>query len=127
MSYMNGDEHSAETNLRPGELRLEDHGSSVRQEVFLTGELDIASAPELQSAIDRFWAEGVQSIVLDLSRLGFIDSSGLRTIIHVQEECKHRGCELSIVPGRPSVQRLFALAGLSEHLPFLETTDEQVA
>ena len=45
-----------------------------------TGELDMLTAPALQQRVDGFLAEGA-SLVIDLSRLSFVDSAGMRTLL----------------------------------------------
>jgi anti-anti-sigma factor len=89
------------------------------QTLILTGELDMASAPELAGAVARFGMSRRTSLVLDLRKLAFIDSSGIRAILAARELCAEQGCEFMLVPGqREHVQRVFELCGLLDHLPF---------
>ncbi len=83
-----------------------------------TGELDLATAPALQEKLSRACAIGTQGVVLDLSELEFIDSTGVRAILAALADAESRGCELSLVPGPDRVQRVFDLTGLAERLPF---------
>jgi anti-anti-sigma factor len=117
-------EGSGTSPLRPGELRLELQRKDVRHQVLLTGELDIASAPTLEAMIGGLCADGASEIVLDLGRLMFIDSFGLGTIIHVRDVCGQHQCDFSLVPGPPSVHRLFELTGLTERFLFKEKIAE---
>lgn len=86
----------------------------------LTGELDLASAPTLQGAIASLTAamNGTRAITLDLSRLQFIDSTGLHAILTTQELCQANGYEFSLVPGPRNVQRLFEITNLVDALPW---------
>lgn len=84
----------------------------------LSGELDIASVPAVHAAVDRLSPDRTQAIRIDLSRLKFIDSTGLATIVLVSKICEQHEYGFSLVPGSPTVQRLFELTGLIDVLPF---------
>lgn len=82
------------------------------------GELDLASAPALEQELSRACANGAPCVVLDLSALRFIDSTGVRAVLAGVVDARSRGCELSLLPGPAPVQRVFELTGLAELLPF---------
>jgi anti-sigma B factor antagonist len=84
----------------------------------LSGELDIAPAADLEAMVLKLCADRVRGIVIDLSRLTFMGSTGLRLILSTREMCAQSGCEFFVVPGPPSVQRLFELTGLLDSVPF---------
>jgi anti-sigma B factor antagonist len=84
----------------------------------LVGELDIATAPELQASIDRLCEDGAREIVLDLHELSFIDSTGLRLILISGETCGRHGCDFSLTRAQPRAQRLFELTGIMGRLAF---------
>ena len=89
------------------------------QVLLLSGELDIAEVPRLEAAVDRALGEQeTAAITIDLRRLEFIDSSGLAAIVHVSGVCAKRGYDFELIAGRPEVQRLFEITGLSSVLPF---------
>ncbi|MDX6678985.1 MAG: anti-sigma factor antagonist [Solirubrobacteraceae bacterium] len=77
--------------------------------VELTGELDIASADELEREIRELRADGVACVVIDLRGVDFLDSTGLRTLISLRNAAKRAGHGLVVVPGPPRVQRIFEL------------------
>lgn len=86
------------------------------------GELDLASAPVLEARIDER-IDDVSHLVLDLSRLRFIDTSGMRLVLQQQAACARAGRRLSLVQGPPPVQRLFEIAGVRDRLPFVADAD----
>ena len=65
----------------------------------LRGDLDLATAPEVVEAIDSI-ADSYGRLVLDLSKLAFIDSTGVRVLVRSKEELARHGVqmELSQVP-----------------------------
>ena len=89
-----------------------------RHRLVLVGELDIAPVADLETRVLRLCAEGASSIVIVLSRLTFMGSTGIRMILAAREACAERGCEFFVIPGPPSVQRLFEITGLLDQLPF---------
>ena len=89
----------------------------------MVGELDIASSPILHAAVTRAMDNGGRALRLDLRELRFIDSTGLHAILTARELCRADGRELLLIPGPPSVQRLFELTNLLEALPFANPED----
>jgi anti-sigma B factor antagonist len=84
-------------------------------EIALTGELDFSTVSRFRTVLEE--VASFEYVVLDLSSLGFIDSSGLRAILELQASLKGKP-RLEVIPGTPDLQRIFAVTGLSEVLPF---------
>jgi anti-anti-sigma factor len=99
------DEFEADIEVRGGDLW-----------VLPQGDLDIAGAPELEEALSLALASDAASIVIDLRGLGFVDSTGLRTLI--QAHAGEGGERISFVAGNDHVQGILRLSGLLETLPF---------
>jgi anti-sigma B factor antagonist len=106
--------------LEPDDFTIQADAHGDRHTLVLTGELDLASAPILEAATARLCADGASEIVVDLSGLAFIDSTGLRTILSSMSLCEEHLCNFWLIPGPRAVQRLFELAGILERLPFRE-------
>jgi anti-sigma B factor antagonist len=83
----------------------------------LTGELDLAGAPELASALTDVKQAG-RPLVVDLRELEFIDSSGLGVLVRFNNAAVTDGFEYSVIAGPPPVHRAFVLSGLDQALPF---------
>jgi anti-sigma B factor antagonist len=101
---------------RRRELGLREHARDGRHTVALNGELDLGTASQLETAIDRICDDGAREIVLDLRELSFIDSSGLRATLACRKVCESRGCEFSLTSVQAPVRRVFELTGLVERL-----------
>jgi anti-sigma B factor antagonist len=81
------------------------------------GELDIATAPSLERALHEVATPG-RRVLLDLSGLQFMDSTGLRVIVRAANAARKDGWELRLRQGPPPVRRVFELSGLGAALPF---------
>lgn len=79
----------------------------------------MASIEVVQDAMAELDHDPPARLVLDLSRLSFIDSSGLRLVVFLHARCEEEGSPaLEIRPGPPAVQRVFELTGVIGRLPF---------
>ena len=90
----------------------------------LRGELDLASAPLLQTEIQNSEIAAAGMLVLDLQELKFIDSTGLRVLLAAHESSRERGQEFAITPGSPQVQRLLSITSVTDHLHVIASPDE---
>src|ERR1700722_9986214 len=113
--------------MKASELGIGVTRSDDRYTLLLTGELDLASAPAIEQLLPELCADGADEIVLDLSQLAFIDSTGLRTILTGMAICEKHICHFWLIPGTSAVQRVFELTGLGEKLPFREPHRRPVA
>jgi len=84
------------------------------------GALDVSTAPVLRGKVEELRAAGFKRVLLDLSGLEFMDSSGVHLTLALDAEARSDGFTLGLVPGPEPVQRLFALTETIERLPFTE-------
>ena len=83
----------------------------------LTGELDIGSTPILENRLTSFRVKKT-AVMLDLSQLEFIDSTGLHLLIRALGDARIDGWRLEIAPDiAPRVMRLFKLVHFDRLLP----------
>ncbi len=54
--------------------------------------------------------------MLDLRRLSFVDSTGLRIILAARNRCLERGQQLAVTRGSEQVERLLSVTGMADHL-----------
>jgi anti-sigma B factor antagonist len=92
--------------------------SDAKRTLVLSGEVDLLAASDLREEIRRLCAEKPAALVLDLRRVTFMDSAGLRATISAYELCRKGGYGFSVIPGPRQVQRLFELTGLASILGF---------
>jgi anti-sigma B factor antagonist len=82
------------------------------------GDMDLASAGEIEAHLQRLHADGAKRLVLDLRRVGFMDSSGLSLILRWDAASRADGFALGLIQGPPAVEQLFELTGLLGRLSF---------
>ena len=83
--------------------------------VVLEGDLDVATARELEAVL----ATRSGPVVVDLRKLSFIDLAGLRMLLEADARSRQNGMNLRFIPG-PVVRRLFELAELPDRLAYVE-------
>lgn len=81
------------------------------------GELDIESVPLLAAEFEAAERGDAELIVLDLSGLTFVDSTGLRFLLGASDGCGGEGGRLRILEGSEPLERLLDIVGLRERLP----------
>ena len=82
------------------------------------GELDMATIGVVEQELRQLQRAGSRSLVLDLSGLTFMDSTGLHLAMRWASEAAQDGFTFEIEPGPPAVMRVFALAEMTHGLPF---------
>jgi anti-anti-sigma factor len=87
--------------------------------IALAGECDLGQQERFQAAVREVLAARPECVVLDLSHLSFIDSSGIQAVVEFSKTAQRDRLHLVICPGPRQVQRVFALCGLTSQLPFV--------
>lgn len=108
----------APTDQEGLKIIVRQHGTTTA--IQLHGEWDLAGLPSICRAISKVMESAPECVVLDLSQLEFIDSSGLHATTELTEHAAAQNTRLLIVPGSAPVQRLFEITGLLDRLPFVD-------
>src|SRR4051812_1039323 len=96
-------------------IEIEPSRGQVR--VTVRGELDVAGAPQLEAVVEQA-CRADRLVILDLSRLQFIDASALGLLMRAAEATSRTGAELALLPS-PAVWRLLSLCALHDRFRFL--------
>ncbi len=75
------------------------------------GELDLASVEEVEQAVEELKTAGFRSIIVDLRKVDFIDSTGLRLLITLRSDSMRNGHALTLVSPGESCGRIFDITG----------------
>ncbi len=112
------DETRAEHTSRMGALSIRTEREGDTYVVSLHGELDLDGAPAVEEELLRAERSDASSIVVDLSRLQFIDSTGIRLIVMASKRCEDG--RLTLLRGPKQVHRVFEITDLADRLPFTD-------
>ena len=106
------------------ELVIEDRTMGTWTVLTVAGELDLATAPGLRERV-REMPGGALQVALDLTGVGFVDSSGLGAIIACLKHVRERRGELMLVaPDASPVAKLLSLTGLEPSIARVLTVDD---
>ena len=92
--------------------------------IALEGDLDLAGANALEQELATPEVGAASAIVLDLRRVEFMDSSGLRMIAVTLQDAQERGRRFALVPGAAQVMRVFDITRMRERLEFVDDPRE---
>lgn len=90
----------------------------------LAGELDIAGVRQVETHFLALAAAGHKSVLLDMAKVTFLGSFGIRMILDAYKSLERRQQKLVILNPSPSVEKVFAAAGLNDVLMTLHDEGE---
>ena len=92
--------------------------------VALEGEVDVYTAPQLKTQLVELIDDGCISIIVDLEKVAFIDSSGLGVLVGALRRARERDGAVRIVCTRDSVLKIFRITGLDKVFPIFSDAAE---
>ena len=98
------------------EVARDDH----RLAIIPAGEVDRSTSEKLDDAVRAAEATDAKRIVVDLSKVTFMDSSGLKLLLEAHARSQADPNRLRLIRGSRRVQRVFELTKTEEKLPFLD-------
>ncbi len=93
----------------------------------VNGDVDINSSPQIRKAFDKPINEKAMKIVINLSGVSYIDSSGLATFVEVLKKTRNYGGKLRITNLAPKVKSLFEITKLEKLFAIYDTEEEASA
>jgi anti-sigma B factor antagonist len=111
-----------------GELTVDqEHRADGVTVLAVTGDLDVATGPELRDTLIRVMDEGRYRLVLDLAEVPFLDSLGLGVIVGVLHRLRPHDGALALARPRPPVTRALKISGLTSVLAVHDSVEDAVA
>ncbi|WP_055491088.1 STAS domain-containing protein [Streptomyces sp. TP-A0356] len=95
--------------------------------VIVNGYLDVDTATELHHHLANQVHHGRRHLLLDLSSVPFMDSSGINIILKAYKETRQVGGSVGLIDPAPAVQRILDLTGVSLTVPSFESADDALA
>jgi anti-sigma B factor antagonist len=93
----------------------------------LIGSLDIATSPTVRAALTEASERGSHRLIVDLTRVDFLDSTGLGALIGGQRRAKEFGGEVRLVAKEGQILRLLRITGLLKVFAVYSTLEDGVA
>lgn len=94
-------------------VRLDGHPAPV---LVLGGEIDIEGAEELSDAFEQAIMRSSGTLQVDMSRVEFMDATGIGTLVQAEGAARHRGLDLVVARPSSQVSRLLQLCELDGHI-----------
>lgn len=96
------------------ELGISTREAGDRTVVAVSGEVDIASAPALDVVLSDLIASGQADLVVDLTAVGFLDSTGLGVLVKALKRAREADGSLAVATGSERVLKVFRITGLDQ-------------
>jgi anti-sigma B factor antagonist len=93
--------------------------------IALGGELDMATAAELEHRVDGVLADSTRAMTLDLTELTFVDSSGIAALARAQNRARAHGLAFAIEGVSAPVRRILELSGMLTELALEPDGDDE--
>jgi anti-sigma B factor antagonist len=95
------------------DFRISVRDDAGRKTVTVEGEVDVATAPALRDELYRLIEQGTSEVVVDLSGMDFIDSTGLGVFVGALKRARESGGGIELRGLQPSARKVFDITGLS--------------
>jgi anti-sigma B factor antagonist len=106
--------------VKPSSFEIHSELEAGSGRLTIVGELDMATVPQLEEQVQALLAHTPGELIIDLGKLRFIDSSGLRLLIILQDRATAEGWRLGLLRPSGQVLEILALTGANENLPFIK-------
>jgi anti-sigma B factor antagonist len=90
----------------------------------LEGEIDVYTAPHLKEELVSAVEYGCANVVVDMEKVGFIDSSGLGVLVSALRRARERDGVVRIVCTRENILKIFRITGLDKVFPIYARLDD---
>jgi anti-sigma B factor antagonist len=95
--------------------------------VALSGEMDIATSPELTSRLATVRGAEPYHVLIDLSELAFVDSTGIKALITAAQDVEEHGGSLIAFAPTANLRRVFDIVHLSAVVPIVDSLQSAIA
>ncbi|MDQ3758023.1 MAG: STAS domain-containing protein [Actinomycetota bacterium] len=90
----------------------------------VSGEVDLATAPELRQRLVDLVADGHRRIVVDMSETEFLDSTGLGALVVGLKRLRAHDGEMRVVCTTPRVRKVFEITHVDRVLPLFDSVEQ---
>ena len=119
--------HSRSNEGKNVEITLVTRETDGYSIVEVSGEVDVFTAPQLDEQLSGLVEAGSYQLVVDLSNVEFLDSTGLGVLVKALKRVREHGGSLSVVTATDRISKVFRITGLDTAIGLHGTIDEAVA
>ena len=109
------------------DLKLGHYDKGGIEVVDVEGEIDMYTAPRLRELLIDLVSKGSYQLVVNLDKVGFLDSTGLGVLVGGLRRVRAHDGSLDLVCTRERILRIFRVTGLTEVFGIYETVDQAIA
>jgi anti-sigma B factor antagonist len=91
--------------------------------VFIDGDIDALTSGEVTEYLNECIMQGEAKLIVDLNRVDFMSSAGLRVILGAVKKCRSNNGDLVLVAPQPGVARVLKMSGFENILNCFESID----
>jgi anti-sigma B factor antagonist len=95
------------------DFHIEERRDGAVPVVAVSGEIDVATAPQLRECLHQVIADGGSTVALDLLSVTFLDSTALGVLVGALKRCREQGGDLQLVIADPRIVKIFEITGLT--------------
>ncbi|GAA4198690.1 anti-sigma factor antagonist BldG [Microbispora amethystogenes] len=101
-----------DASVRVVELKVATQSHAGQAVMAVFGEIDLYTAPRLQTEFTRLLDTGPDRVVIDMSGVEFCDSTGMNVLLSALKRLRERGGTLEVAAPRPAVRKILQVTGL---------------
>jgi anti-anti-sigma factor len=110
--------------VRPTKFEITQRSTGSTLNMSVTGELDLRTVGTLSQHLNDALGQGITALTLDLRELAFMDSSGLRFLIELNDRAREQAWELRLIaPEHEAAALVLRVTGAKAALPFQDAND----
>ena len=109
------------------DLKLAHHAKDGIEVIDVQGEIDMYTAPRLRELLIDLVSKGSYQLVVDLGKVGFLDSTGLGVLVGGLRRVRAHDGSLDLVCMQQRILKIFRITGLTEVFGIYETVDQAIA
>ncbi|HEY2262609.1 MAG TPA: STAS domain-containing protein [Streptosporangiaceae bacterium] len=109
------------------DLKLGHYARDGIEVIDVRGEIDIYTAPRLRELLINLVSKGSYQLVVNLDKVGFLDSTGLGVLVGGLRRVRAHDGSLDLVCTQQPILKIFRITGLTEVFGIYETVDQAIA
>jgi anti-sigma B factor antagonist len=109
------------------DLKLAHHATDGIEVIDVQGEIDMYTAPRLRELLIDLVSKGSYQLVVNLGKVGFLDSTGLGVLVGGLRRVRAHDGSLDLVCTQQRILKIFRITGLTEVFGIYQTVDQAIA